>query len=339
MPPVQTVDDISEIAFGYMASKALFAALELELFTHVASGANTLEALAGATQTPPNRLLTLLTALTSIGLLMSEGGAYQNSPASQRFLVAGRREFYGDYLRMQINRQMYPFMQHLEAVMQGRAEQAPFDSYANWMADADEAETYSKAQHVGSLGAAAVLARAVDMSEARELLDVGGGTGAMSITLCRRNPNLRATVLDFPNVADIGRGFAQEAGLASRVRFQPGNALTETWPDAQDAVLMSYLLSSVPGDAIPGLMQRAYETLAPGGDLLLHDFFLDDDRQGPRMTALWALQHVVFTPGARSMTETDVIGPLGQIGFTNIQTQALLPGLTRLIHARKPAAA
>ena len=339
MQAAQTVDDISDIAFGYMASKALFAALELELFTHIASGAHTLDALAGATQTPPNRLLTLLTALTSIGLTTSEGGAYQNSPASQRFLVSGTRDFYGDYLRMQINRQMYPFMQHLEAVMQGRSEQAPFDSYASWMADADEAATYSKSQHVGSLGAAAVLARAVDLSEARVLLDVGGGTGAMSITLCRRNPDLRATVLDFPNVADLGRAFAQEAGLASQVQFQPGNALTESWPAAQDAVLMSYLLSSVPGDAIPGLMQRAYETLAPGGHLLLHDFFLDDDRQGPRMTALWALQHVVFTPGAHSMTETEVTEPLTRLGFTEVRTQDLLPGLTRLIHARKPAAA
>ena len=57
------------------------------------------------------------------------------------------------------------------------------------------------------------------------------------------------------------------------------------------------------------------------------------------MTALWALQHVIFMLGAHSKTGTDVTEPLRRLGSTDIHTQALLPGLTRLVHARKPAAA
>ena len=37
--PIQDVRDISAITYGFMASKALFAALEFNLFTHIAQGA------------------------------------------------------------------------------------------------------------------------------------------------------------------------------------------------------------------------------------------------------------------------------------------------------------
>ena len=339
MPLMQTVDEISDLAFGYMASKALFAALELEVFSHIENGATTLQQLVAAAGVPENRLITLLTALTCVGLIEVSGNEYRNGPASARYLVAGHRDFYGDYLRMQINRQMYPFMSHLEAVMQGQTDKAPFDSYASWMADEAEAELYSRSQHTGSLGAGAVLARAVDFSDIQTLLDVGGGSGAMSIALCKRQAQLQATVLDFPHVTEVGKRFVREAELEAQVTFQPGNALSDEWPTGQDAILMSYLLSSIPGDTIPNLLQRAYDTLTPNGHIVLHDFILDDDRQGPKMTALWALQHVVFTPGAVSMTQADLTGRLDQIGFTDINTQDLLPGLTRFIHARKPASA
>ena len=35
------------------------------------------------------------------------------------------------------------------------------------------------------------------------VLDVAGGTGAFSITLCHANSELRATILDYPNVCDV----------------------------------------------------------------------------------------------------------------------------------------
>ena len=107
------------------------------------------------------------------------------------------------------------------------------------MADEEEARLFSDSQHAGSIGPARTLNRKVDLSGARSLLDVGGGSGAFAITQCQENPGLAATVLDFPNVAPIAQRFIDEAGLSDRVTFQGGNALTETWPDGLDAVLMS----------------------------------------------------------------------------------------------------
>src|SRR5437879_913240 len=67
--PVEEAQEISSIAYGFMASKALFAALEFDLFTHIARGAESMGALVQATGIAENRLQTLLTALKSLGLV------------------------------------------------------------------------------------------------------------------------------------------------------------------------------------------------------------------------------------------------------------------------------
>ena len=103
------------------------------------------------------------------------------------------------------------------------------------MADAEEADQFSRAQHVGSLGPALVLARRIDLSGASRLLDVAGGSGAFTITLCARFPELQATILDFPNVVRVARRYVAEAGLADRVEFVSGNALDVGWPSCSNA--------------------------------------------------------------------------------------------------------
>ena len=86
---VGEVREISAITYGFMASKALFAALEFELFTHIAGGSNSLPALAKATGIAENRLVTLLTALKSLGLIAEREGRFTNAPATAQYLVAG----------------------------------------------------------------------------------------------------------------------------------------------------------------------------------------------------------------------------------------------------------
>ena len=60
-------EEVSDVAFGFMASKALFAALHFGVFTHLSERALTAEEVAAAAKIHPERALTLLTALASIG--------------------------------------------------------------------------------------------------------------------------------------------------------------------------------------------------------------------------------------------------------------------------------
>ena len=147
---------------------------------------------------------------------------------------------------------------------------------------------------------------------------------------------LTATVLEFPNVAALGREYVEEAGLTDRITYHEGNALEAEWPKGQDIVLMSYLFSGVPGDAHEGLIADAMTALNPGGRIMIHDFVVESDRTGPKLAALWQLQHTAFTPTARSLDDAWLAGALEKAGFEDVTVGPMIPGLTMLAMGRKP---
>jgi cyclopropane fatty-acyl-phospholipid synthase-like methyltransferase len=338
---LKTSEEVFEVAFAYMKSKALFAGLHLGVFDALANGPGSFRALREATGAEERGLVTLLTALVSLGLIerVDRGKGeelFANAPASQAMLVGSPDGDFGDYCRNQIDRQMYPFLHNLSDVLRGQHDTVPFRDYETWFRDASEATLYSESQHSVSLPAANLLCALVDLSDARRLLDVGGGSGAFSITLCQHYSELSATIIDFPSVADVGRRFVAKAGLEDRVDFVCGSALAVDWPGAHDAILFSYVSGSVAAEGVYEFYRRAYRALVPGGRVLVHDFMVDDDRRGPLLPALWALQHAAFTPGGVSLTPSFVKGALTEAGFADIEILPFVPAMTRLVLARKP---
>jgi SAM-dependent methyltransferase len=300
MEPLTDVRDISRIAYGFMASKALFAALNLDLFSHLAEP-KTLDALAQQSGVAAPRLRTLLVALTSLGLIVRDDAGFSNSPVAGRYLARGARAYFGDYYRLQIDRQMYPSLEHLDAGLAGEPAKLGFDSLGG-MSDPVEAQAFSLAQHAGSLGPPLELAKTIDLSGSRTPLDIAGGSGAFSITLCKRHPELTATIIDFPNVVEVARRCIADAGLTDRIELRGGDALDTEWPGNQDVVLMSYLLSAVRERDMQRLITNCYRSLRPGGLLIIHDFMLDDDEQGPALAAQWFLLNLALQPDAGSFS-------------------------------------
>ena len=115
----ETAEDVSRVAVVFMASKALFAGLHVDVFTLLAEGPKTVAEISKKTDVPVNRITTLVTALTGIGLVGREGETYANSPGADAFLAQGAKYDFGDYLRYQIDQQMYPFLGQLNEVIDG----------------------------------------------------------------------------------------------------------------------------------------------------------------------------------------------------------------------------
>ena len=329
--PIQDVREISRIAYGFMASKALFAALELDLFGRLADRPRSLDELAQETAIEPFRLGKLLTACVSLGLVEKRNGdRYANAPASQTYLIRSAPAYFGDYYRFQIDRQVYPLFEHLGGALRGERKE-----FYRLMQDPTEAEYFSRAQHSGSLGPAHVTAKLIELDGCRRLLDVGGGTGAFSIALCRRYRELTVTILDFPNVRPVAERYVRESGLEARISFHPGNALEVPWPDGQDVVLMSYLVSAVAEKSVGQLLDRALRALVPGGQLLLHDFMVEDDGSGPLSAALWLLSSMIVDPDSLELTPGSLSDRLAARGFVTERVQDVIPGITKLLRARR----
>lgn len=330
--PVADRRELSRLAYGFMASKALFAALGLDLFSRIDGGARTVAALAVATGVPGNRVQTVLHALAGIGLVVHDGEGYVNAPAAGRYLVRGAPADMGDYLRRQVAQQIYPALLHLDAGLAGTG--CAFDGMTALLADPQEARTFSASQHAGSIGAARALAGRLALAGPCALLDVGGGSGAFSITFCERNPALRATILDLPAVVEVAREYRERAGLTDRVTLLAADAVRDPWPPEQDVVLMSYLLSALGDAEIDVVLAKARTCLRPGGQLVVHDFMLHDDRPGPAAAALWFLQYLAYRPDAVSFSVATLSERLTRHGFTPTSTQELIPDITTVVLSR-----
>ena len=226
---------------------------------------------------------------------------------------------------------IYPAFGHLTAALRG--ERLQFYDLTQGSA---ETLHFVRGQHAGSLRPATVLSRQVDLTHRRKLLDVAGGSGAFSIVLCKRFPNLRCTILDLPGVVPIARQFVDEAQLGHRINVLAGNAFEVEWPGDVDVVLISYLLSAVAGAAIPELLRRALAALIPGGQIILHDFMLDDDERGPTTAALWLMYGLLCDPDAVLLTPGRLSSELSKAGFGSIEVFDTIPTVTRTLAAKKP---
>lgn len=333
--PITDVREISRIAYGFKASKALLVAVDLELFSRLSDGAKSLTTLAEELDIAENRLDTLLTALISIGLLVRDDDAYANAPASEDYLVRGKPAYLGDYFNLQTDKFIFPAYDDLGSVIAGSGVSDVWCDYELLMQDAETADRFSKGQHAGSMGPAIVLSKQVDLSSKQRLLDVAGGSGAFTIMLCKRNPELSATILDFPTALPVAERFIGDAGLTGRVELAAGNAITGDWPRDHDVVLMSYLFSAVSEEAIGILLGKAFRVLPQGGTLVVHDFVADDDKTGPRDAALWFLTCMFNCPDAVVLTPRLIGDGIRDAGFAEVEVADVIPGLTKAFVSHK----
>jgi hypothetical protein len=150
---------------------------------------------------------------------------------------------------------------------------------------------------------ARVLPRATTKS--LHLVDVAAGSGYYAYEWLLANPAGTATVFDRPAVlrvaAECLEAFCREKGaaadgLAARVTFQPGDMLVDPIP-AADVLLSFSLLHDWPAPTCALLARRFAEALNPGGEIWIHDEFLDDSLDGPLHAALYSAQLFWVTEG------------------------------------------
>jgi len=156
------------------------------------------------------------------------------------------------------------------------------------------------------------------------------------LAFCAANPQLNATILDFPQTVEMAKKYAWEAGLTDRVAHLAGDAVTTEWPAEHDVVLMSYVWSSVGGADISVLERRAFDALPSGGLVLVHDFMVDNAYEQSPFAAWYLLGSVFDNPNAVCLTPAFVEDALRQVGFEIDATEVMLPGIAMLTKACKP---
>jgi 2-polyprenyl-3-methyl-5-hydroxy-6-metoxy-1,4-benzoquinol methylase len=147
------------------------------------------------------------------------------------------------------------------------------------------------------------------------LLDVGGGSGIYSVALLQNNPDLRAVIVDRPEVLKVAREMAHSHGVADRMDCAAGDMFHAALPKA-DIVLLSNVLHDWDVADCQTIIRRCAEALSPGGRLLIHDVFLNDALDGPLPIALYSAALFCLTLG-RAYSAAEYRAWLTEAGLTS----------------------
>jgi SAM-dependent methyltransferase len=333
--PPDEAQALHALGLGFMAARTLHVALELRLFTHLTAGAQTLTHVAQALGLAERAAGRLLYACTALGLVQATGDVFHNTPLTHKYLVEGRPTFIGSYIKMFDDLGYHRWEQMSTALRHNGPVDELHHPYHYLADDAEDATTFSAAQHAGSRSLGYALARRVDLTPFTCLLDLGGGSGAYTIEMLRRYPHLRAILFDFPQVGRVAEEVIRQEGLTDRVRIVVGDYEHDTLPAGPDVVLWSGNLHASSPDSCLGVLTRLRALLPPGGMVLIHDYVLDDTRSGPLIPALLALHLTLVSEHGQVYSGAELRALLAQARFEEVRIEPFLPGHSSLVIARR----
>ena len=302
------------------SSAALAAGVRSGLFDRLhAHGPQDVEALAASLELHPRGVRGLCRALLAMGMLEQRSeGRLDLSPGAAAYLVADTPGSLRGLVDMEVEHFLSPAVL-LESLRTGRPSvYGAADPWELHGADPAAARAFTAAMHSVSERPAAGFAEVVERAATRRVLDVGGGSGALSIALARAWPGVQCVVWDLPVVCELAREYAAAAGVSEQVDARPGDMFGEPFPTGFDALILSQILHDWPPEHGRELLAKAHAALPRGGRVLIHEKLVDEDGGGPLANALVHLDMLVWTEG-QQYGEGELRRMLADAGFVDVQ--------------------
>jgi SAM-dependent methyltransferase len=301
-----------ELATAYQRSRILHAFIRLEIPSMLAGATRSAAEIGSRIGADPVAADRFLNACVDLGLLVRDENGFHDAPVTQRFLLPGTPSDLTEALvrhdRMSGSQAWAQIAARLRSWRRGGCALS---------GEGNPLEGEIEGLHRLSLLAGEALGRAIDLSRRRRLLDLGGGTGAMSIGLCRRFPDLGAVIVERPEVAPVAREFVKACGLGERIEVREGDFLKCPIPGG-DVALLANVMSMLSVEASRHVLGRIHQHLPADGMIVLSGWMLDDDETGPLLPALLCLEDILLGAPEVERSAATYASWLGEAGFIDI---------------------
>jgi SAM-dependent methyltransferase len=319
--------ELARINGGCAEARILQAAVTLGLFDRLDTAGRSAAAIAGAAGTDARATELLLNALVAMRLVRKDGDLFKETAVSKTYLTRASPTSYACLVRF--DAWLWSLWGELaETVRTGEPARDP-DMFQSSPEDT-ERFIEAMASIVQARGDARVLADTLDLGGVRRLLDVGAGPGTYAIELCRRHPELRATIFDLPGTLAITRRHVDASGVADRIELVAGDYLRDPLPGGHDLVFLSNVVHGENEDTNRALMRKIHAALPPGGRLMIKDHVTDESGTSPAPAAIFSIAMLLFTRG-RDYAFAEIRDWLAAAGFTRVEADVLPPGLISML--------
>jgi SAM-dependent methyltransferase len=326
------------LIYGYPQTQLLRAAARLRLADLLADGPRDADELATRATVGPGILRRLLNGLAAIRVVaMDEHGRYtltslgyglrEDAPDSlATFAIHSGEEYFRSWLGLELN---------------PRDTRTPFERVCgepvfDWLAQHPEAsDRFHRRMATRIQAFAPAVAAACDLSQARRIVDIGGGHGVLLATFLQRWPNASGVLFDLPGAAAAGEERLAAAGLGDRVDVVGGDFFRAgALPGGGDVYLLSQILHDWDDDRSMEILRNLRRTMDAASRLLIVEMLMPERVDGPHPAIDLDLVMLVLT-GGRERTVKEYRQLLEGAGFRLDHVHAeIAPGGKSILEAR-----
>ena len=315
--PAVRPDRIMEMIWGYAPPIILATAVHNKVFDLLDAGPKTVEELATASGNSARGLRSIMNALVGFNFLAKNpDGRYALTPESAAFLVSSKPAYLGKFVEFSGLKMIQTWLPLPEIVRTGKPNTAinQQEEGAAFFQDLVEpifAMSYPATQVAGqALGVA-------NAKSAVKVLDIGTGSGVWGIGLAQLSSQVTVTAQDLPSVLDVTRRMAARFNLSDRFSYLPGDFHTVDFGTGYSLVTIGHILHMESVDQNRQLLKRAAAALAPKGTVVISEFLVNQDRSGPPMPLIFAVNMLAHTENGDTFSFEEISGWLKEAGLVN----------------------
>ena len=301
---------------GFGSYWTLVAAIELDVFDEIQrQGPTRIEPLAERLSVSVEHLGHLCDALVSFGFLDQVDDVYELTETAERYLCTDGAASMASLVRVAPG-PLANWERLADTIRTGRVGQP---------IEADPVAFYGplvEATFATQLRAASRLGLRLGWSRRPGLrvLDLGAGRAPWSIAVLEQSNDSTAVINELPGVIDLAERTLGERDLMHRVQLLAGdfhNIALE--PNSFDVVVLGNICRTEGDAGARALVQRAFDALRAEGELLIVDYFADNERKHNPFGVQMGLTMLANTERGRMLTNAQVCGWLRDVGFCNVR--------------------
>ncbi|MEO6795735.1 MAG: methyltransferase [Candidatus Dormibacter sp.] len=332
-----------ERSFGLVHNKVLMLAAELGIADQLEQGPKTAEELAGIVGANPDALDRMLAFLVSAGLLGRSGdGRYRNNAASDR-LRRNHPESVRDWILFSGADWVWDVWNQLgHSIRTGesgtvRAHKVPFFEYVG-QANPAAGSVFTEALAFFSRFHGPIVAGKYDFSAARQLCDVGGGSGILLAEVLKRYPQVKGILFEMSQMLPEARDNMAAQGLAARCEFVGGDFF-QSVPGGCDHYMMQVVLHDWDDDACVRILRNVRRAMPPGAKVLVIEAVLEPGSEPDNwMLRATDLLMLVLTGSGRERTKEQFATVFETAGLGLVR-DVTLPSLSHIFELEALASA
>jgi 2-polyprenyl-3-methyl-5-hydroxy-6-metoxy-1,4-benzoquinol methylase len=274
---------LEDLSTSYWLSEVLYTALELDLFETIENYGQEISVATLANHLCCSReaLSRYLDLLIELGLLSASDHCVCLNELSRTYLLKSSPLYQGHIIR---------WRQNMAGDWQTLFDVLKCGKRTNFLEYDDEELENRRSQYIQAMDNVAKL-KASECANLLEnfsgkILDVGCGSGAMSLAFLGKFPKCQAELLDIEQILPQTRRFVVESPFNDRITYHSANILEKDWhlEHSYDLIILSNILHAYSENEAMHILKTAKELLNHNGQLLIHDFFMEHNPVKARLS-------------------------------------------------------